>query len=329
MADRGLRRALGLSAVFHAVFLIAAALFFISERSKNLLGESGLPSKAGAGPVEVSIAPPPDEPPPPRATPKPTDRPKATPRPAPEATPEPTPEPRSTPEPTPPPEEAVKELEISKKATPTPKPKATPKPTDTPAPKATPKPTATPKPKATQTPKATPTPKATEAALSPSKSHDLVPPKDPPTRTTKTSTTKATEKAALSPSKSPGTTPGKSVEGKSSPAGAGMGSAKVGSNELTGLGLPDYYARQALQHIGRNFKVPDDDQRDKTAVVAFTIHRDGRLTSPRIKTSCGSSALDDLAIQAIKRTGKIAPLPDTVSMDSVDAEVAFNFLEGS
>ena len=103
----------------------------------------------------------------------------------------------------------------------------------------------------------------------------------------------------------------------------------MGSNELTGLGLPDYYARQALQHIGRNFKVPDDKQRDKTSVVAFTINRDGRLTNPRIKSSSGSSDLDALAIEAIKRTAKIAPLPDTVSMNSVDAEVAFNFLEGA
>ncbi len=335
-----LRRAVLASAILHAVLVAGLAAFFLSEQSKSLLGEKGLPAKRGGGePIVVGLAAPPP-PPKPKATPQPT----ATPEP--ERTPEPTPEPRATPPPepkeTPPPPEE-KALEVAKakpKETPRPTatPKPTPKPTDRPKPEPSPKPRETPRPepttapKATEKPRATPTPKATEAALSPAKAHELVPPKPLPSREVAKASREDKSRGAMKPGAdakaggafkpNAGTTPG------SGGGAGGGGSARVGSNEMRGVGLPEFYARTALAMIGRNFRVPADKQRDIDATVAFTIRADGTIENIRIRHGTGSAELDEYALEALRRTRKLAPLPDSMDVSSLDAEVTFNFLEG-
>lgn len=339
----GLKRAMIASAVLHALLIGALGAFFMSEQSKSLLGEKGLPAKRGGGePITVGLAAPPP-PPKVKATPPPT----ATPEPerSPEPTPEPTPEPKTTPEPPPketppPPEEKAMEVAKAKpkeNPKPTPRPTATPKPTE--AAKATPKPTEAPKPKEKPketekpkaTPKATPAPKATEGAISPSKAHALVPPKDPPTREGAKSAKSDRAESALKPgvaSKGGAFKPNSgSTPGSGGGAGGG-GSARVGSNEMRGVGLPDFYARTALATIGRNFRVPADKQRDIDATVAFTIRADGTLENIRIRHGTGSAELDEFALEALRRTKRLAPLPDSMDVKSLDAEVTFNFLEG-
>ncbi len=335
-----LKRAVIASAVLHAALIIAIGAFFMSEQSKSLLGEKGLPAKRGGGPIMVGLSAPPPQPKaaPPKATPPPPPPPQPT-R-APDPTPEPTPEPKATPEPEPEPKETPpppdeKTMDVAKaKPKETPKPKTTPKPTPTPkateAAKATPAPKATEKPKAT--PKATPAPKHTEAAISPSKAQALVPPKPLPTREGgKGSAKEAKSESAMKPGAAAkggafkpnsGTTPG------SGGGAGGGGSARVGSNEMRGVGLPDFYARTALAQIGRNFRVPADKQKDNDATVAFTIRADGTIENIRIKGGTGSAELDEFALEALRRTRKLAPLPDSMDTKSLDAEVTFNFLEG-
>jgi len=92
-----------------------------------------------------------------------------------------------------------------------------------------------------------------------------------------------------------------------------------------GPSLSAYYSRQAIAMIAANFKVPEEKQSRATCLIGFTILPDGRIESPGILRSSGSVDLDGLALEAIRRTGRLLPLPDEFSSRSVEAQLTFSF----
>lgn len=95
---------------------------------------------------------------------------------------------------------------------------------------------------------------------------------------------------------------------------------------LKGHGLPDYYARQALEKLARHFRIPPEERSGDTAVVGFRIARDGTLTRVRIITSSGSAERDRYAIDAVNKAERLAPFPDDFNKEFLDVEVAFRFV---
>lgn len=253
----------------------------------------------------------------PTPTPKATKTPKPTVKPTNTPTPEKTAKPTATPKPT---------------AEPTPKPTATPKATKTPKPEAT----ATPKPKATEAPKPTATPKPTPVSLTPEQMRALYQKnkvsssgQEPKKSTTiaKAANSSASGSSSSGPGRSATGKPGGNGSGQGSGSGKGSGNG-VGSGtgkglKVTSSGLPDYYEQGALQAVSRFFTVPNDQQKNVTAVVEFRILRNGTITDIRLKRSCGTDSLDQRAIDALKKTKKFSPLPDSVTDDSIRHEMAF------
>lgn len=132
-----------------------------------------------------------------------------------------------------------------------------------------------------------------------------------------------------------GTTAGGKPGGVEGGVAGGKDGGVVGSKGMTlggagsskASGLPDYYARTVLAHIGRHFKVPDEQKLDATTTVVFTIRRDGTITGARVRSSSGSSSLDALAIKALNDSKKVMALPDSYVGNSVEVEVGFSFNE--
>jgi len=241
--------------------------------------------------------------------------------PPPEQTPPPTPQrtPRRTPSPTP---EPVRENEIVvAEATPEKTPKPTPKPTQTPkkTPKPTPEPTKTPKPTPNPTAKPTKTPKP-----EPTKTPE---PKPEPTPERNRSLTpeemkKLYEKNDITASgreRKPEKTPT-----KPSPPSTTTSSSDSSPIKMSGSTLSDNYKRAALGKVSRYFTIPKSKERSQTAIVAFTILKNGAITNIQLKKSCGDPALDKLAIDALKKAKTFGALPDGSDQTSVRHEIEFS-----
>ncbi len=273
----------------HLVLLGALVWLSLMEDTQRLEG-----SVDGGEIVQVAMleAPAQPEPEPEPPAPEPTPEPTsapATPRPTPTATPAPT-------------------------ATPRPSPTATPRPTATATPQPTPSPT--PRPTATRTPRPTPTPTPeSRGAIDPSRARELrgTPTPASPSRSSQSSSrTPAPDRTETGGSQSNRQT-----------------ETTQGATTLKGLGLPDYYAREALNRLARNFRVPPEREENVEAVLAFRISRNGTISNIRVTRSSGKSELDGLARRALENTGRFAPFPDGFDRPHADVEVTFSFRSGS
>jgi TonB family protein len=196
----------------------------------------------------------------------------------------------------------------TKKATPQATKKATPKPTQQKTIKKTPKPT----PKATPIPKRktvkspvsrkkpAKTPEAKEKALSPKESKRLYVNKDRPlidTSNPKPSTNNLTSNDKV----------------------------ERGSTSLRGAGLPEYYAKAALDKLAKFFRVPPDKQQEITSVISCRIDKKGTITNVRVSRSCGIDELNQIAMAALKNTRRFNPFPDDFDRNYIDIEISFTF----
>lgn len=65
------------------------------------------------------------------------------------------------------------------------------------------------------------------------------------------------------------------------------------------------------------------DKENLTAVVRFQIARDGGVSNPRVEKKSGSEVLDSSALQAIKDSSPLPPLPDDYAGESLDVCMTF------
>jgi protein TonB len=63
----------------------------------------------------------------------------------------------------------------------------------------------------------------------------------------------------------------------------------------------------------------------RSAIVTFTVHRDGSISNVRIGQSSGVSSLDTSGIQAVLRTDSVGPLPDGYAGSSVSVAYTFTY----
>lgn len=268
-------------------FFIHGLLIVVLIATMNLTGPTVQEEKEETVQVQLVSAPPPEQTPPP------------TPRITPRRTPAPTPEPVR--------ENEIVVAEATPEKTPKPTPRPTVKPTKTPKP--TPEPTKTPKPtpkptaKPTKTPKPEPTPERNRS-LTPEEMKKLYEKND----ITASGRERKPEKTPTKPSP-PSTT------------SASSDSAPI---KMSGSSLSDNYKRAALGKVSRYFTIPKSKERSQTAIVAFTILKNGSITNIQLKKSCGDPALDKLAIDALKKAKTFGALPDGSDQTSVRHEIEFS-----
>ena len=69
-------------------------------------------------------------------------------------------------------------------------------------------------------------------------------------------------------------------------------------------------------------KTPTDKE-NVTVVVRFKIAKDGAVSNPRVEKKSGSEVLDASALQAIKDSSPLPPLPDDYAGDSLEVCMTF------
>ncbi|HBF34565.1 TPA: hypothetical protein DDW35_08370 [Candidatus Sumerlaeota bacterium] len=239
--------------------------------------------------------------------------------------PPPKPTPAPTPVPTPLPTPDDSELHPPTPVTPTPTPKLTPKPTATVTPMPTPKsvlktPEPTPvKPITTATPASTPKAVATTTAKAtgtPNKKNNLLPDdfSDSSSANNNTNPTNGYRPAT----------------GKGSLTGGEDAAASFGLS--ADINLPGEYRDAACALFRMNFNLPKNLQTiaATTCVVEFKIKRDGTLYDVRVVPGKGTGKpfLDNYALEAVRKSAKLEPLPplpDTFKADHITATIPFGF----
>ncbi|MCD6386074.1 TonB family protein [Candidatus Sumerlaeota bacterium] len=99
------------------------------------------------------------------------------------------------------------------------------------------------------------------------------------------------------------------------------GPIKLEANEL-----PAFYLESVKMRIESNFSVPQHLKNTPVqCTIQFTIFRDGRIGNIQILKSTGSSIMDNLAVQALEKTGQLGPLPDTFTRQSIQVMLTFDF----
>ncbi|HEY0709341.1 MAG TPA: energy transducer TonB [Polyangia bacterium] len=98
------------------------------------------------------------------------------------------------------------------------------------------------------------------------------------------------------------------------PEGSLTGSLE-GTSNVAEIG--DEYATKVHDAIHRNWAAPsgllDETQlRSLVALVRVSIAVDGRLGAPVLKQSSGNQTFDDAALQAVRATGNVPPMPPEV-----------------
>jgi periplasmic protein TonB len=64
-----------------------------------------------------------------------------------------------------------------------------------------------------------------------------------------------------------------------------------------------------------------------TAIVAFTLLKDGHIINARVLKSSGFSRLDDAAKVAVTSVREFDPIPDEIGVNSLDLEIPVKFTD--
>ena len=88
------------------------------------------------------------------------------------------------------------------------------------------------------------------------------------------------------------------------------------------------YANALQRAIAKRQHYPASARRNRetgVATVAFSVHADGRLGDIRIASSSGHSALDQAALDAIRRLGRFKPIPRSIGRQVWPMRVPIRF----
>lgn len=157
---------------------------------------------------------------------------------------------------------------------------------------------------------------------------------DPKARTTKTTTPPAPVKNA--PDDAKGRVPIKGDQARPGTAladtglrGQGFGLSTGGGTSGSGSYLdvanfccPEYIDRMVAQ-IKENWQ--QQPSFSGTALVKFTILRDGRITSVILEKSSGGAAPDITAQRAVMQTGQLPPLPSQFTNPTLTVHLSFEY----
>jgi TonB family protein len=122
--------------------------------------------------------------------------------------------------------------------------------------------------------------------------------------------------------------PGSAVSAESSARGQGFGLSSGGGGtgsylDTANFCCPEYIAlmleaiRERWDHRAA--------QASGTALVKYTIQRDGRITDIQVERSSGYPALDFLAVRALQATRQLPPLPQAFTEPSLTVHLVFEY----
>lgn len=65
------------------------------------------------------------------------------------------------------------------------------------------------------------------------------------------------------------------------------------------------YIMKLQDKVEKNWAPPKDAKFGEVPVVSFVLHKDGKITDVRLKTSSGNKQVDDLAVKTIKNPHRL------------------------
>jgi protein TonB len=173
---------------------------------------------------------------------------------------------------------------------------------------------------------------AAPAAVAPAKPEPPAPPPEPtpaarpsvPIKPRARTEAPPSRKAPVTPEPSAGNTPvvtGAPGQGFGLSSSSGSVGRRV-EMDVTNFCCPEYIERVVLV-IQRGW---DKEQGVRgSAVVAFTIHRDGTVDGVAVTGPSGFFALDNAAMRAIARAQKLPPLPQAFPNQTLTLRVTFEY----
>jgi len=155
----------------------------------------------------------------------------------------------------------------------------------------------------------------------------IEPKKNAPKKSEAKITDTARTPASRTPTKGDEVRKGTAVSAENSARGQGFGLSSGGGGtgsflDTANFCCPEYIAMM-VESVRSNW---DYRQRDSgTALVKFTITRDGSLTAVQLEKSSGYQTLDYLATRALQATRKIQPLPQAFTEPSLTVHLVFEY----
>lgn len=94
------------------------------------------------------------------------------------------------------------------------------------------------------------------------------------------------------------------------------------------VALPYRYQVEARDAFSRNFVYPDrfaNLSPPEICTIQFKIRQNGQLYDIQVSRSTGKTGLDRYALEAIRRTGRLQPLPTSIDRPYITATLKFSF----
>ena len=116
--------------------------------------------------------------------------------------------------------------------------------------------------------------------------------------------------AAMRAAQGEAPTLGSSTAGNS---GGGGGAGGPGGGRITGTAGPGFpyqwYLNAMSNKLDKQWHLPTDLQSDTACVIAFTVHRDGRVSDESVEKRSGDATFDQFAMRAVEYSNPLPPLP--------------------
>jgi protein TonB len=156
------------------------------------------------------------------------------------------------------------------------------------------------------------------------------PPPAPPVQRAEAARTPA--QATPGPARGAGTAANApSQTGTSGNAGVGRGNEGPGQGALGegAEGPGDEYFERLRRHLKRYQRWPESSEEERgTAVVTFTIARDGTVRSAEIERSSGYAILDEATLDMLRRASPVPPLPSTFRGEQITISIPAEWKRG-
>lgn len=155
----------------------------------------------------------------------------------------------------------------------------------------------------------------------------IEPKKSAPKKAEAKVTTTAKTPTGRTPTRGEEVRKGSAVSADASARGQGFGLSSGGGGtgsylDTANFCCPEYIALM-LEEIRNNWDYRQ--QASGTALVKYTILRDGSITAIQVEKSSGYAALDFLATRALQATRKIQPLPAAFTEPSLTVHLVFEY----
>jgi protein TonB len=145
----------------------------------------------------------------------------------------------------------------------------------------------------------------------------------PPVREAAKPVERREEKQAKRPAPSAAASPSRAAGGDSSGRAGGGGIADAGGRAATSS-----YLAQVQAHLARFNRYPAE-ARDKGAIgsvrVQFVLARDGRLVSASLMGTSGERALDQAALEQVRRASPFPPIPSAIAQTTMNIAAPIRF----